>query len=244
MGQYSKLGGLGTSLPTIPTLPSKDAAIQQITSKLSGLKTAGTTAASTIANSIQASLAALGSTASKAGGAVTSRYDASYDQAEALIAGFESEYCSPAEFSAGEKVPATFTGPAFALTFESGSCFFNDTALIYEGVKEIACVEPSISYAKSPAVFTSKYKSAPSFVGKSCSIEKEFGESIERVLFVFDGTTVPDVNELTAKIQAEVGQMMTGLPTFGPTQYTEQIQSMIGSLPSFATVAAPVAEFP
>lgn len=41
---------------------------------------------------------------------------------------YETEYCRPATFVPSGKVPATFTGHSFALTFDSGSCYFNETA--------------------------------------------------------------------------------------------------------------------
>lgn len=116
---------------------------------------------------------------------------------------------------AGEKVPATFVGHSMAITFDMGSCTFDDHKWLHGGEKvgrrvgwwggwgggrlgwaarkrcalcvhdsapcavrfmcrltpparpllpqpqELDCVEPSISYVKSPANFTSKYHSAP-----------------------------------------------------------------------------------
>ena len=114
----------------------------------------------------------------------------------------------------GEKVPATFVGHSMSITFDMGSCTFNDSKWIHDDEKvgagkgggagrggiavpplgrarrpphavcphpsracprqlvtrpapprrppqQLECVEPSISYVKSPANFTSKYHSAP-----------------------------------------------------------------------------------
>lgn len=99
-------------------------------------------------------------------------------------------------------MPATFVAHSMAITFDMGSCTFNDSKWLYDDVKvgrragagraadalarmvarpasprsntqqipsslphpppqELDCIEPSISYVKSPANFTSKYHSAP-----------------------------------------------------------------------------------
>jgi threonine aldolase len=63
------------------------------------------------------------------------------------------------------------------------------------------CTEPSITYSKGPANFTSKYHTAPEFVSKECKVTKTFGEESEKVLFVFDGTQAPDMNALIAKVR-------------------------------------------
>jgi hypothetical protein len=36
-------------------------------------------------------------------------------------------------------------------------------------------------------------------------VKKEFGESVEKVLFVFDGTQAPDMNSLIAKVRRRRG---------------------------------------
>jgi hypothetical protein len=230
----------------VAQLPRPGAALQGLGTKLQGVKTAATglktsaaSAATTMAAQLQTRIAALGQGLTTVGNEFQSRYDVAYDQAESLLLGFESDYCSPAELIPSMKIPATFVGPSFALTFDSGNCFFNDTALLFDKVKEVVCTEPSISYAKTPATFTSKYKSAPAFVSKSCLIEKTFGEPDVRVLYVFDGASYPDMNELTAKVTQEVTQMMGTLTGgMGANQMTSQLTSMLGALPSLPVTAA------
>jgi hypothetical protein len=42
--------------------------------------------------------------------------------------------------------------------------------------KELNCEGPSIEYETTPATLTSKFISAPAFLGKECKLEKEFGQ--------------------------------------------------------------------
>jgi hypothetical protein len=73
-----------------------------------------------------------------------------------------------------------------------------------ENRKELNCTEPAITFLKTPASFTSKHKSAPSFRGKQCVVAKEFGEPVKKVLFVFDGQNPVDVNQLTNQVRRRV----------------------------------------
>lgn len=74
------------------------------------------------------------------------------------------------------------------------------------------CTEPSITYAKVPANFTSKFHSAPTFTSKECKVTKTFGESVEKVLFVFDGTQAPDMNTLVAKVRRRTTTLCPAAP--------------------------------
>ncbi|PRW56581.1 hypothetical protein C2E21_4769 [Chlorella sorokiniana] len=140
--------------------------------------------------------------------AASAQYEALTEQAEAALAALEAQYCTPATFTPSEKVPATFVGHSMAITFDMGSCTFDDHKWLHGGEKELECIEPSITYVKFPANFTSKYHSAPSFTSKVCKKTKTFGEPVEKVLFVFDGQKAPDMNALVAQITAEVKNVL------------------------------------
>ena len=58
-------------------------------------------------------------------------------------------------------MPATFVGHSMAVTFSLGNCTFNESKWVHDDVKELDCTEPSISYVKTPANFTSKYHAPP-----------------------------------------------------------------------------------
>jgi hypothetical protein len=147
---------------------------------------------------------------------------------DGLVAGYEAAYCTPGAFTTYQKKMPAFTGAGFALTFDAGACAFNDTALIEDEVKELACVDPSISFYMTPAIFTSKYKKAASFKGKECKVTKKAGEEVIKTLYVFDGKEVPDVNKLMAMVQTELQAAMSGL----------SMASAGGSLPDMSQVMA------
>ena len=90
-----------------------------------------------------------------------SQFQTMASQAETAMAQYEAQYCTPAKFTPSTVAPAKFVGHSFALTFSTGNCTFNETKYLVDGVKELDCVEPSISYVKNPANFTSKYHKAP-----------------------------------------------------------------------------------
>jgi len=52
------------------------------------------------------------------------------DQIGLFLEAYESEFCTPAEFTPSVKKPAKFYGPAFELALDSGYCFLNETLLL------------------------------------------------------------------------------------------------------------------
>lgn len=164
-----------------------------------------------LANSTKNQLGAFGTLTAGHVNTMTDHYVGASDSLDALLAGYEATFCEPAQFNATQKKLAQFTGQGVAMTFDSGSCAFDGDALLEQEIKQLKCVEPSISIAKTPATFTSKHKSAPSWTGKSCEVKKEVGESSEKVLFVFDGKEVPDVNKLVQLVQTELQSALSGL---------------------------------
>jgi hypothetical protein len=84
---------------------------------------------------------------------------------------------------------------------------------------------------KSPAKFTSKYKSAATFVGKSCSITKTFGQPLVKVLYVFNTSYVPSMKELTGRVTSELKNVL------GDAQHSAQ--AMTGQLHSFMSSMTP-----
>lgn len=100
--------------------------------------------------------------------------------------------------------------------------------------KELNCVEPSITFTKTPANFTSKYKSAPKFISKECKIEKTFGDDIRKVLYVFDGSSPVDINALTNTVLGEVRQLMGNLVGPAHNQLGAQLQRFMGSIASMS----------
>lgn len=112
-----------------------------------------------------------------------------------------------------------------------------------ENKKELICFEPSITFTKTPANFTSKYKAAPEFTAKECKISKTFGEDVKKVLFVFDGQNPVDLGALTNTIMTEVRGTMGSLLGGGRTHLTTQMQQfmsglsgMMGSFPNKAAM--------
>lgn len=89
--------------------------------------------------------------------------------------------------------------------------------LAVDGVKELECTEPSMTYTKFPASYHSKFHSAPSFTSKSCALSKDFGEDSVSVLATFDGTTSPSTAELTAKITSEIKTLLSTLGINAPS---------------------------
>eukprot|EP00887_Chlorella_sp_A99_P002574 scaffold6.g2574.t1 len=145
-------------------------------------------------------------TAAQAQSAMQQQYAAVKGQAEAAIAAYEQAYCTPAQLKKSVKKPATFTGHGFAITFTTGNCSFNHTKYLVDGIKELDCVEPSISYIKTPANFTSHYIKAPVF------IEKKFGEQVDKVLYVFDSSQPNlDVHKLTEQLTSEVKSLLSSI---------------------------------
>ncbi|PSC68122.1 hypothetical protein C2E20_8258 [Micractinium conductrix] len=197
-------------------------------------------------------LAGLSTTATAVGqglsttvGALTAAYASAGAQAEAALAAYEKEYCTPATFTPSEKVPAIFTGKGLSLDFSLGECTFDEHKWIHEDVKELDCTEPSITLTKTPANFTSKFRSAPEFTSKECKIEKVFGQEVEQVLFVFDGSSVPDVTQLTAKINEEVkkvlGTVGTGVGDIVGNAKSMLMGGLLGGADAAAAVPAAVA---
>ncbi|PSC68110.1 hypothetical protein C2E20_8257 [Micractinium conductrix] len=180
--------------------------------------------AQTMGQGLSTTATAMGQGLGAAADALSAAYATAGAQAEAALAAFEKEYCTPATFVPSEKVPATFTGHSMSLTFSLGECTFDDHKWLHEDVKELDCTEPSITYTKTPANFTSKFHSAPSFTSKECKIEKVFGEEVTQVLFVFDGSQAPDVATLTAKITEEVKKVLGTVGT--------GVQDMVGNTKS------------
>lgn len=126
------------------------------------------------------------------------------DQVKAGFDTYQSKYCTPATFMPGSKVPANFTGPAMSVTFSTGSCTFNETRFIVDGVKELACQEPSIVYTKTAPTFTSKHISPASFQSKECKVSKAFGTPEVKTLLTFDGSQHLDTQKLTAQVRTRV----------------------------------------
>ena len=114
---------------------------------------------------------------------------------------------------AGVKKPATFAGPAVTITFATGSCTFNETYFWKTGEKLITCVEPVITYEKTPAIFLSKRKTPITFTSKTCNISKSFGEETTTVLYSFDGSKQLDAGDISAKVTEEVKQALSSLTT-------------------------------
>ncbi|GAB4818229.1 hypothetical protein N2152v2_005275 [Parachlorella kessleri] len=187
--------------------------------------------------------ATLASSASSVKESMLSQYSLLSKQLEQQVNTYESNWCTPGKFTPGSKKPATFVGASMELAFESGSCYFNDTKWIEEGVKELNCTEPAITYTHSPANFTSAYHKAATFTSQAspaarpsrllwtlhcdaaasafayvfCQISKSFGEPVEKVLFVFDGAytdgEIVNVQDLTSKITSEVQNMLSSMTT-------------------------------
>lgn len=129
------------------------------------------------------------------------------------------------------KKPATFIGPSFSLTFDTGSCVFNSTLFWETGKKVLECVEPSIIFVKDPAVFKSKRKTPVTFTSKTCNISKTFGEEWNTTLYVFDGSkNQVSVSDLTAKITAEVQNALTSL-TDSVTSLPSTLTNLVDSIP-------------
>ncbi|KAL4442033.1 hypothetical protein ABPG77_011294 [Micractinium sp. CCAP 211/92] len=191
-------------------------------------------------------------------GAVTSALSQAGAQAEAALAAFEHQYCKPATFTPSQKVPATFVGHSMAVTFSMGNCTFNESKWLNDDIKQLECIEPSISYTKRPATFTSKFQVPPGggrgplkagpptregaggFTSKVCKVTKTFGEPVEKVLFVFDGTQAPDINALTAQITEEVKKVLGTVGT-GMSDIIGSTKSLLtgavgatGAAPAFA----------
>lgn len=116
-----------------------------------------------------------------------------------------------------------------AVTFSLGNCTFNESKWLHDDIKELDCVEPSISYAKTPASFTSKFHSAPVFTSKECKVTKTFGEDVEKILFVFDGTKAPDMNALTSQITEEVKKVL-GTLTGGMSDMISGTKGLLGGM--------------
>jgi hypothetical protein len=131
----------------------------------------------------------------------------------------------------GAKIPATFTGIGAELLFSSGDCTVDEEIFFTAKKVVLNCTEPSITYTKTPAEFTSKYVSAPKFVGKECKISKTFGEEVEEVIFTFDGSTMPDTTALASTI---AGEVQKAVGTAGSTlasahsQLKAQVQQFLG----------------
>jgi hypothetical protein len=54
------------------------------------------------------------------------------DTFENIAEGISARYCTEAEYIPKTKKPAKFTGPGFSITFLTGECAINETALLCE----------------------------------------------------------------------------------------------------------------
>lgn len=164
---------------------------------------------------------------------IMNQYGALSDTLEAVAEGITAKYCSNPIFLPVLKEPASFVGPSFALTFSTGSCILGDEfdPENPKVKKYLDCTGPAIDYVKSPASFTSKYKTAPIFVSKECPIVKEYGEEIIKVLYVFDGTTYPNITKLTSEVTEQMRAIMGGL-TAGPQAIAAQLQNFMSAVPT------------
>lgn len=106
--------------------------------------------------------------------------------------------------------------------------------------KVLNCEKPSITYKKSPATFTSKYKSAATFVGKSCSITKTFGQPLVKVLYVFNTSYVPSMKELTGRVTSELKNVL-GDAQHSAQAMTGQLHSFMSSMPNLGAGHMPAA---
>jgi hypothetical protein len=159
----------------------------------------------------------------------TSAYSSLSDSLEGVAEGLSARYCTEAKFTPKAKKPAKFTGPGFSLTFFSGSCALDEEAILLEKTKKIDCIKPGVFYTKTPANFTSKYKSAPRFVNKECKVTKTFGQPTTTVLYVFDGVDTAVAN-ITSRVSAELRSVLGGA-RLGTAQVAQQLQTFLGGLP-------------
>ena len=197
----------------------------------------------TLGNQMLGSLANVGATVGTA-----------YDQLETVLNAYETQFCTPAKFTPSIKKPAKFSGPSFSLILSAGQCSFDDTALIGTSIflffsspppntspfhhptttenneKKLNCIEPSITLIKTPANFTSKYHSAPTFRSKECLVNKTFGEEIQKVLYVFDGSSPVDLNSITSTVMSEI-RSVTGAIGGAHQALAGQLSSFIGAIP-------------
>ena len=100
-----------------------------------------------------------------------------------------------------------------------------------ENRKILNCIEPSITFTKTPANFTSKYKSAPKFISKECKVVKRFGEPIQKVIYVFDGSAPVDLNAITNTVLNEIRQV-TGAIGGAHQALVGQLTNFIGNIPT------------
>ncbi|KAL3146193.1 hypothetical protein ABBQ32_002899 [Trebouxia sp. C0010 RCD-2024] len=132
-------------------------------------------------------------------------------QSQAVLAAFNAEFCEEATYEAPSKKPLNFTGPSASLTFSWGNCTFNESQFLdSDSSKILNCTEPSIEYAKEPAIFTSKYQTGGTFTGKECVVEKDFGEETTQVLYVFDDASSLDILNITASLEKNIAGLMDG----------------------------------
>lgn len=89
------------------------------------------------------------------------------------IVDIEKDFCTKEEFTKGEKVPTECTGPSISLALSPKVCVVDDLT------KAVTCDPAKLVLTKSPGSCTLKHKEPPSFTGKECLIEKEFGKSAD-----------------------------------------------------------------
>jgi hypothetical protein len=88
----------------------------------------------------------------------------------------ETEFCTPEEYTAPEKVPATCAGPQVSLAYVPKTCVLN-------AADKVAICDPAkLVLTKTPGECTLKYKSAAEWTAKECKIEKMIGDENEVVL--------------------------------------------------------------
>ena len=108
--------------------------------------------------------------------------------------------------------------------------FFSSFPSAVNKTKQINCIKPAVVYAKTPATFTSKYKSAPTFTTKECIVSKTFGEPLVKVLYVFDGSDTSSIANLTSRVTSEMRDVLGGAQA-GTAAIAGQLQSFMQGLP-------------
>lgn len=102
-------------------LSSEKSAVQQIANEWQAMGQAASQGYKTLGSDMLGSVSSMGAS-----------YATAYNQLDAILAAFDSQYCTPAQFIPSVKKNAQFTGHKFELTLSSGDCFVNETALLCE----------------------------------------------------------------------------------------------------------------
>lgn len=92
------------------------------------------------------------------------------------ISTLESKLCSPEEFTPGEKVPTTCSGPSVSIAFVPKTC-------VLDPADKVAVCDPAkILLNKNPGSCSLVHKTPSTWTGKECKVEKEFGSSDESMI--------------------------------------------------------------